>query len=96
MTDYGTIKIPRDDYARHNDRRQDLGLSWAEYIDGEAPDVRNSAEVNPDEIAKRVVEHTDIDSAADAEELAAEVARQFDYAAVADKTAEEVIKGLRQ
>jgi len=37
MTDYGTIKIPRDAYERHNARRQDLGLSWAAYIDGEAP-----------------------------------------------------------
>jgi len=35
---YGTIKIPKDAYDRHNERRQDLGLTWAEYIDGEAPE----------------------------------------------------------
>jgi len=34
---YGTIKIPKDEYEKHNERRQDLGLTWAEYIDGEAP-----------------------------------------------------------
>lgn len=36
--DYGTIKIPRDEYEKHNERREDMGLSWAEYIDGEAPE----------------------------------------------------------
>jgi len=36
--EYGTIKIPKSEYDRHNDRRQDLGLTWAEYIDGEAPE----------------------------------------------------------
>jgi len=35
----GTIKIPRDDFERHNDRRKDLRLSWAEYINGVAPDT---------------------------------------------------------
>lgn len=39
MTDYGTIKLPRDTFERHNERRQDMGLTWAEYIDGEAPDL---------------------------------------------------------
>ena len=37
MTDYGTIKIPRADYDRHNERRKDMGLTWAEYLDGTAP-----------------------------------------------------------
>lgn len=33
-----TIKLPDDDYERHNQRRKDMGLTWAEYIDGEAPE----------------------------------------------------------
>jgi len=39
MTEYGTIKLPREEYERHNDRRQDLGLTWAAYIDGQAPET---------------------------------------------------------
>ncbi len=35
----GTIKLPEDDYERHNERRKSMGLTWAEYIDGQAPDV---------------------------------------------------------
>jgi len=37
MTDYGTIKLPRDDYERHNERRKEMSLTWAEYVDGQAP-----------------------------------------------------------
>ena len=35
----GTIKLPEDEYERHNERRQALGLTWAEYIEGNAPDA---------------------------------------------------------
>jgi hypothetical protein len=35
----GTIKIPRDDFEEHNERRKQFGQSWAEYINGAAPDV---------------------------------------------------------
>jgi len=38
MTDYGTIKIPRDQYDRHNDRRKKMGLTWGEYIDDASPE----------------------------------------------------------
>lgn len=38
MTDYGTIKVPRQKYEEHNERRKDMGLSWAEYLDGQAPE----------------------------------------------------------
>lgn len=34
-----TIKLPEEDYERHNERRQELGLTWLEYIDGEAPEL---------------------------------------------------------
>lgn len=38
MTDRKTIKLPAAEYNRHNQRRKDRGLSWAEYIDGQAPE----------------------------------------------------------
>jgi hypothetical protein len=41
----GTIKLPEEKYEEHNERRKDLGLSWAEYIDGQAPDL--TAEIKP-------------------------------------------------
>ena len=34
-----TLKIPTEDYERHNERRQAIGLSWPEYIDRQAPAV---------------------------------------------------------
>jgi hypothetical protein len=37
MADYGTIKLPRDEYEEHNERRKDMGLTWSEYINNEAP-----------------------------------------------------------
>ena len=39
MTDYGTIKLPRKEYERHNERRKEMGLTWEAYINGEAPDT---------------------------------------------------------
>lgn len=45
-SEHGTIKIPREDFERHNERRKGLGQSWAEYIDGNAPEIRNGAEVD--------------------------------------------------
>lgn len=46
--DYGTIKIPREEYERHNERRQDMGLTWAEYIDGEAADFEFDVDLPAD------------------------------------------------
>ena len=37
--DRGTIKLPEDDYEKHNARRQAMGLTWAEYIEGNSPDA---------------------------------------------------------
>jgi len=39
MTDYGTIKIPQSAYEHHNERRQDLGLTWEQYINGQEPNA---------------------------------------------------------
>lgn len=53
MSDKGTIRIPRDKFDHHNQRRKELGLTWAEYIDGEAPDVPEGMDV--EEVAAAVV-----------------------------------------
>lgn len=53
MTEYGTIKIPVDEYTKHNERRKDLGLTWAEYIDGQAPDLPEPEAVDYGEIERR-------------------------------------------
>ena len=34
-----TLKLPEDDYERHNERRQEMGLTWAEYIDSQEPEI---------------------------------------------------------
>ena len=36
---FHSINIPREDYERHKPRKEELGLTWAEYIDGQAPDL---------------------------------------------------------
>jgi len=58
MTDYGTIKLPRSEYERHNEERKKNKQTWAEYIDGQAP-VRNNAEVDVEEIASEVSRQID-------------------------------------
>jgi len=54
MTDqeYGTIKIPRAEYEKHNERRKELGLSWADYISKESVTMEDP--VNYAEIERRV------------------------------------------
>jgi len=36
--DRANIKVDREAFERHNDRRQEMGLSWGAYLDGQAPD----------------------------------------------------------
>lgn len=50
MTDYGTIKIPEPAYNHHNERRQEMGLTWEQYINGEAPDLPNGGELEYDDV----------------------------------------------
>ena len=38
MTDYATLKIPREDFERHNARRKQMDITWTAYIDGQAPE----------------------------------------------------------
>lgn len=35
--EWKTIRIPEEDFDEHNKRRKDLGVTWAEYIEGVAP-----------------------------------------------------------
>jgi len=61
MTEYGTIKIPREKYEHHNERRQELGLTWSEYIEQESVETNS---VDTEEIRKTVedaVSKTDVD-----------------------------------
>jgi hypothetical protein len=37
-----TVKLPEDDYERHNEQRKEMGLSWPEYIDGQAPGLEET------------------------------------------------------
>jgi len=37
-----TIKLPEEEYERHNERRKNMGLTWAEHIDGQAPDLEET------------------------------------------------------
>lgn len=33
------IKLPEEEYVYHNRRRKEMGLTWSQYIDGQAPDM---------------------------------------------------------
>lgn len=37
-----TVKLPEDEYKRHNKKRQEMGLTWSEYIDGQAPELEDT------------------------------------------------------
>lgn len=39
MTEWKSIRIPKDDFEHHNEKRQELGLTWAEYIASMEPDL---------------------------------------------------------
>lgn len=56
-TDHGTIKVPREDFEEHNPRRKDMGLTWAEYLDGQAPDPG----IDTDELTMSIVAELDAD-----------------------------------
>jgi len=51
--DYGTIRLPREEFDKHNERRKDVGLTWVEYMNGESPDY--SKAVDFDELEDRIV-----------------------------------------
>lgn len=37
-----TLKLPEEEYQKHNERRKEMGLTWAEYIDGQSPDLEDT------------------------------------------------------
>lgn len=39
MSDRANIKLPRETYERHNERRQELGMTWAEYLDADTAEL---------------------------------------------------------
>ena len=39
MSDRANIKVGREFYENHNERRKDLGLTWEEYIESQAPET---------------------------------------------------------
>lgn len=40
--DRANIKVGRGFYEKHNDRRQELGLTWEDYIEGESPEIEET------------------------------------------------------
>lgn len=92
MTNYGTIKLPREAYERHNDRRQEMGLTWQEYVDGEAPEAAEVSLSDGDiqEIINRIAATADGEGRVDSDALAREVARQLDYSELANQVADEL------
>lgn len=64
--DRGQIKLDRESYERHRERKRERGLTWAEYIDGQREQSESEREANA-QVA-----------AVSAEEMAAEVVRQLE------------------
>jgi hypothetical protein len=95
--EYGTIKIPQDDYERHNERRKANGQTWLEYINGESPDVSKDAEVDYERLGSILEDRLGVDTsgASGPEAIAREVSRQLDYAQLASQVGDEVEERLR-
>ncbi len=53
MTDYRQIKIPADVFAEHKERKNELGLTWAEYLEKESVEIEQT-EIDYAEIETRV------------------------------------------
>jgi len=92
MTEYGTIKIPANAYEQHNENRQDLGLTWEDYIDGQAPEG-----IDEDDLARRITDQigsTVGGPRVDDSEIAALVAQKIDYVQVAEQVSERIVNEL--
>lgn len=89
MADKGTIRIPRDEFERHNEQRKANGQTWVEYLNSEAPE-----RVDVDTLID------DLGAAAggpgvDDSKIAAAVVRQFDYAELSKRVADELEGRMR-
>lgn len=54
--EWKTIRIPAGDFEEHNTRRKELGVTWAEYINGVAP--TSSTQQALEDLSNRVDEMT--------------------------------------
>ena len=89
MADKGTIRIPRDEFEKHNARRKENNQTWVEYLNGEAPE-RVDVDALIDDLGAAAGGPSVDDS-----EIAAAVVRQFDYAELSKRVADEVETRLR-
>lgn len=42
MSKRKTLKLPKEEYEKHNERRKQMGLTWVEYIDGQSPELEET------------------------------------------------------
>lgn len=54
--EWKTIRIPAEDFEEHNTQRKELGVTWAEYINGVAP--TSSTQQALEDLSNRVDEMT--------------------------------------
>lgn len=71
MTDWRTIRIPEEDFERHNAEREAMDLTWAEYIDAESPEFVEMVVERRDELRKALA----LGEAADEQRLDADTVR---------------------
>ncbi len=38
--DRSNIKLPEEDFERHNRRRKELAQTWSQYLDGQSPSLK--------------------------------------------------------
>ena len=50
---YRSIAIRDEAYERHKRRKEELGVTWTEYLDGQAPDI-GAVDFDADEISETV------------------------------------------
>jgi len=65
MSKYGTIKIPRDEYEKHNEKRKAAGLTWAEYLNEETarPSPAGGIAEEVRELRRAISNDTEVDYA---------------------------------
>jgi hypothetical protein len=87
--DWKTLRVPADRYQEAKEQKESAGRTWGEQI--VRPD--DCDEMNTDELAAYLVD--ELGAAAggpqvDDSDIAADVVRQFDYAELANRVADEL------
>jgi hypothetical protein len=94
--DRRNIKIDREVFDAHNERRKAAGHDWTEYMRrleyGDSTDGIQREEIQ--ELINEIATQAD-DHRVDDDELARAVASKLDYAELADRVADEVERRLR-